>query len=623
MSEWYPELQTLNLFAAPIFTIEYPIVNICAKSPNDYVAVTNDGKFVSKTPKVQHEPQGLKEPVVSSFLFKDDFYVSTNTKLFKIGKNNTTTEVLTFPENLIAVGASDEHIMVSFKDSVKIYSKEYNEEKTLKIPNVIDFACSEDTLGFLCKQGAEFVDSKTFVNRAKRYFSGGYLKVLDDYTAIAISQDSQYVALGNVKGCVTVLTKGEEQYTYYVHCDSTIKTSERVVRLGFAPNGNLISVSEKGTAVIVDPKAKELKQEFKTILKYETIDETQLEKVLCSNLTKDRNCLFAYQKDGKSFIYTVYWNFGGYCPAFSHGGTWGSGVPLKLVRASKKRARKSKKAKKEDEEVEKVPKKRVVRKRLSKKVLKRSDDEIEKEDGTESDEEKPKRKTRKREPVEIKKGSSGVYVKITGGSPSEEENLKNEIHKNGLFTVSSIGGKYDIVVTFHERRTSEVIEGIVQGKQVVGAEWVKASHKLKKVEKCAKYEIDKFSGAGHVDETLFDGKVICVFGETKVPNQIIERWITMLGGEVTLRPKNAHYVVAGETFMKCDATRRTLGFCVKEEWLYDSICKMTLVDVCEYLVDGIKKENREKIAKGEVGDKDVDMSLAKNRRKAIRSESAK
>ncbi|ELP90656.1 hypothetical protein EIN_023450 [Entamoeba invadens IP1] len=628
MSRWYDNITESKYESTELYTTKDEITSVSAKSSksllitlmNGTAVLKNDDKTEEKTPK---DEKDQKEKFIGSCVFNGNYYILSEHAIFKVDAD-ALAKVKEIKEKCTQIAATNEIMVVATEENkTLVFDEELQEVKTLEFPDINQIRCNGTLAAFAIKKGVEVITGKACESKDDVYFNNGVMKTYGESQSVCVTKDDKYIVVGNEEGRINCLEKNEAQFVFYAHCDKKENKNYKVTAINSYNDGYILTTGEDGMINVFNLDKKE-------VITSIVVPKSQILNALIS----EDKLIFIVKSANEYKVSLI------------------SIEPLLEVapqiaqKIQKKRGRKTNveraKTKKEKmmEEEESPKKLRPRRGRKAKKeVIEEVSDEeeesleysSEEEDSyqpedTDSEDDRVKHKTRgrkaKREVTVVKKGTSGKTVKILGNDRKVEKTLKKEISKKGLFTLTGMNGKADVVVSDDGKRTIEIIDSLVQGLPIVSKDYIKESHKADKALPVTQYLMkDKFPGVkGSVNEKLFENKTVAIFGELKIRDPVIRKWVEQLGGELIARIKNANYVLVGLHEFKCDATRRTDGFAVKEEWLYDCISEMKLLSPETYLVDGEFKEEKEKLVETDApaGDKKEEATGVKKRKETLK-----
>ncbi|EKE41252.1 hypothetical protein ENUP19_0149G0013 [Entamoeba nuttalli] len=576
MSRWYMDISIVNNNSKLLRSIDDEVKCITLISENEYLIICTNGKIFCVDDKSSTEI-GIEESAIGTILFNGKYYIASPTKLYLL-ENKQLKEQLSFSNQCSVIAASNDKIFVGLDGKiVKVYNEEFKEEKEFDIPEIVDIKCNGNTAVIITKKGTEIISAISYESLSPIYFSGGRMKVYGIPNSCCITPDGDYVLVGTENGKITSLVKDDTQFTFYAHCNRETNTTYKVSSINYYKENVIISTGMDGDINAWNLKDKDIISSVQT-----------KEEIICGSIM---NGTFAYATKGKD-KYNIF--------------TLEIEQLLNEVKKVPNHEKKTNRSRRKNDAIEedkpknmKEKKEKMVNRRLKKKT--REVPEVEEnfsneiDSSSDNDEEDIRKKPSKHRSSPVK-AKSGLFVFIISFEPQELINFKKAIYKHELFGITTKIEKANVIVNKHGQRTAEVLDAILRNIPIVEEKWVLESHKKMAVEPFEPYLMkDKFPALSHTtfDKSLLQNKTVGIYGGLKIRDYIIKKWIEQIGGKFATRAKYSDILLVGKSMFASDATRRTEGFAVKEEWLYDCISEMKFINPKSYLVDGVLKKEKE------------------------------
>ncbi|EDR25203.1 hypothetical protein EDI_309930 [Entamoeba dispar SAW760] len=575
MSRWYTDISIVTNNSKLLKSIDDEVKCITLISENEYLIVCKNGKIhcVNENGSVEIEIEGS---AIGSILFNGKYYIASPTKLYLL-ENKQVKEQLSFSNQCSVIAASNDKIFVGLDGKiVKVYNEEFKEEKEFDIPEIVDIKCNGNTAIIITKKGTEIINANNYESLCPVYFSGGRMKVYGIPNSCCITPDGDYVLVGTENGKITSLVKDDTQFTFYAHCNRETNTTYNVTSINYYKENVIISTGMDGDINAWNLKDKSIISSVQT-----------KEEIVCGSIVNGNFAYVTKSKD-KYNIFTL---------EIEQLLNEIKKVPYQQKKTNRSR-RKNISIAEGKTKNNKEKKEKMVNRRLRKKVreVPEVEESFSNEIDSSSDNEEDIRKTPSRHKSSPIKATSGLFVFIISFEPKEAVNFKKAIYKHELFGITTKIERANVIVNKHGQRTAEVLEGILRGIPIVEENWVLQSHKKMAVEPFEPYLMkDKFPALNHsvFDESLLQNKTVGIYGDLKIRDNIIKKWIEQIGGKIATRAKYSDILLVGKSMFASDATRRTEGFAVKEEWLYDCISEMKFINPKSYLVNGVLKKEKE------------------------------
>lgn len=171
--------------------------------------------------------------------------------------------------------------------------------------------------------------------------------------------------------------------------------------------------------------------------------------------------------------------------------------------------------------------------------------------------------------------------------------VRNAVKKLGVFSIAkTVNSKTTHVVAGNGRRTLNILNAIVHGCWIVSPNWVSDSYDHGEWLNEEEYELNiefpsaklnrcsKLEKGASLSNSLFENLDPIFVAENTVPPKFeLAKLIRKCGGKVTANSRLAQICLGDSADLDLDCKL------VDEKWILDSVMKMTLLDVDNYIID--------------------------------------